>query len=355
MLGVKIKKGRQNKNFERYKELKLSNPLVTIVMSVYNSEKYLAEAIESILNQTYTSFEFIIVNDGSTDNSFDIIEEFMKRDGRIVLINRENMGLPYSLNEGIFWAKGKYIARMDADDISLPTRLEDQVRFMEENNLDICGTNIQLFNENNTYKILDYPKNDISVKFILMFMSSFAHPSVIMKKNIFQKVKYQNFVTSQDYRLWCDIAINDYKMGNINKVLLKYRYHSNQISKKNNSLQREKTFEISEYYLKQIGQEKILNNLNKIRNGVTPIVLKVLYDEIDNYRKKSNIDDKLFLEVARYILKISSPNSFKLFLVYRNATTNINKDFKIEFYLLIQSLFSINRESKLYQYLKRFV
>ena len=97
----------------------MNNPLVSVVMSVYNSEKYLKEAIESILNQTYTNFEFIIVNDGSTDSSLDIIQEYMKKDERIVLISRDNKGLPYSLNEGIEKAKGKYIARMDADDISL--------------------------------------------------------------------------------------------------------------------------------------------------------------------------------------------------------------------------------------------
>lgn len=330
-------------------------PLVSVVMSVFNSEKYLVEAIESILNQTYTNFEFIIINDGSTDSSLEIIQEYMKKDERIVLISRENKGLPYSLNEGIEKAKGKYIARMDADDISLLTRFEDQLKFLEEKDLDICGTNIQLFNEDYTYKVWNYPQNDSSIKFILMFMSSFAHPTVIMKKNIFQKVKYQEYKTSQDYRLWCDIAINGYKMGNIDKVLLKYRYHTEQISKKNNFLQREKTFEISEYYLKEIGQEKILNNLNKIRSEATSDILKVLYNDIDTCMKKSNINDKLFLDVARYILKISSPNSFKLFSVYRNATKGINKEFKIELYLFMQSLLSINRESKLYQYLKRFV
>ena len=97
-------------------------------MSVYNGEKYLVKAIESILNQTYTKFEFIIVNDGSSDNSLKIIKEFMKKDNRIILINRENKGLPYSLNEGISIAKGKYIARMDADDISLSERFEKQIK-----------------------------------------------------------------------------------------------------------------------------------------------------------------------------------------------------------------------------------
>jgi len=114
---------------------------VSIVMSVYNAQKYLDEAIESILNQTYSNFEFIIINDGSTDKSLEIIENYAKKDSRIIVINRENKGLIYSLNEGIRKANGKYIARMDADDISLPQRLEKQVEFMEKNkNIGICGT-----------------------------------------------------------------------------------------------------------------------------------------------------------------------------------------------------------------------
>jgi len=331
------------------------NPIISVVMSVYNAEKYLDEAIQSILTQTYKDFEFIIINDGSTDKSLKIIEKYKNQDERILLISRENKGLIASLNEGIEKARGEYIARMDADDISLPSRFEEQIEYMRNENLDICGTSIQLFNENKLYKIWNYPRNNNDIKFILMFMSAFAHPTVIIKRDIFNNIKYEDYKHAEDYKLWCDIAAYGYRMGNVDKVLLKYRYHDEQVSKKNNIEQRNKTFKISEYYLKKIGQEKILNSLNKIRNEADFNELRSLYNDIDIYRKESNVDDKLFLEAARYILKVLSPNSLKLYFVYRNATKNIQKDLKIEFYLLIQSLFSINRESKLYQYLKRFV
>ena len=124
-------------------------------MSVYNGEKYLAEAIKSILNQTYKNFEFIIVNDGSKDNSVEIIKNYMKKDNRIVLIDRENKGLPYSLNEGISIAKGQYIARMDADDISLSNRFEKQIKYMEENKIDVCGSYIKLFGDNTKEQIVN--------------------------------------------------------------------------------------------------------------------------------------------------------------------------------------------------------
>ena len=97
--------------------------LISVILPVYNGEKYLKESIESILNQTYTNFEFIIIDDGSKDSSLEIIKEYEKEDERIIVISRENKGLVASLNEGIATAKGKYIARMDADDVSLSERL----------------------------------------------------------------------------------------------------------------------------------------------------------------------------------------------------------------------------------------
>ena len=108
----------------------MNTPMISVVMPVYNAEKYLDEAIKSILVQTCKDFEFIIINDGSNDKSLEIIEKYNIQDERIVLINRENRGLIASLNEGIEKTKGRYIARMDADDISLPDRFEKQIEFL---------------------------------------------------------------------------------------------------------------------------------------------------------------------------------------------------------------------------------
>ena len=211
----------------------MSNLLVSVVMSVYNSEKYLSEAIESILNQIYTNFEFIIVNDGSTDSSLDIIQEYMAKDERIVLISRENKGLPYSLNEGIEIAKGEYIARMDADDISLPTRFEEQVRFMEENiEIGICGIWAEVFGENVKNSILKQPPTHEEMKIRLLFSVCFAHPTVMMRKEILvkHKLKYNlDYVNAQDYELWSKIS-EFTRMANIPKVLLKYRVSENSIT-----------------------------------------------------------------------------------------------------------------------------
>ncbi len=198
-------------------------PYVSIVMSTYNSEKYLIEAIESILTQTYTNFEFIIINDGSTDNSLDIIKDFMRKDKRIILISRENKGLPFSLNEGIMFAKGKYIARMDADDISLPLRLEKQINFMEKNReIGICGTAILNLDTGKQWLL---NSNDKKLKTELLFSSIFAHPSVMIDRQILidNKLFYnEKFLQAQDFELWTRMA--EYtKFANLKIPLLRYR------------------------------------------------------------------------------------------------------------------------------------
>ena len=114
-------------------------PLISIVMPVYNAESFLESAIFSILNQTHSNFEFIIIDDKSTDDSLMIIKKFQKKDSRIKLLNGDGKNLVKALNKGIMKSKGKYIARMDSDDISLPKRLESQVKYIEKYNLDICG------------------------------------------------------------------------------------------------------------------------------------------------------------------------------------------------------------------------
>jgi len=155
--------------------------LISVVMPVYNGGKYLPESIESILNQSYKEFEFIIVNDGSSDRSLEIIQHYANQDNRIKIISRENKGNVFSLNEGILNATGKYIARIDQDDIARKERLKKQLEFMQNNNLDICGSSVELFNnKGQVLKQWHYPKTDRDIKYTLILMCSFAHPSVMM-------------------------------------------------------------------------------------------------------------------------------------------------------------------------------
>ena len=213
----------------------MSNPLVSVVLSVYNGEKYLDEAIESILNQTYEKFEFIIIDDGSTDGSLEIIKSY--NDKRIVLISRENRGLIASLNEGVQTAKGKYIARMDADDIALENRLEEQVTFMEKKlDIGICGTGVIGFGEEIKEKPWLLSKSDKTIKTELLFSSCFAHPTVMIRRELMveNKLYYdKNFLHAEDFELWTRMA--EYtKFANLKLPLLKYRIINNSITREAN-------------------------------------------------------------------------------------------------------------------------
>lgn len=211
-----------------------NHPKISVVMSVYNGELYLGEAIESILNQTYKNFEFIIINDGSTDNSLEIIEQYKKTDPRIVLISRENKGLIASLNEGIAVAKGEYIARMDADDISLPDRFAEQVKVMDsDKELVVCGSWINVIGGKYKNKTTKYYEKDKDIKAQLLLLSCFAHPSVMIRSEIIAKhgIQYvESAKHAEDYMLWMELARVG-KFYNIPKRLLTYRYLETSITR----------------------------------------------------------------------------------------------------------------------------
>lgn len=212
-------------------------PLVSVVMSVYNGAKYLREAIDSILEQTYKNFELIIINDFSSDSTTEILNEYC--DVRItILSNSKNLGLASSLNKGIKISRGEYILRMDADDIALPNRIETQVRFMQKNrHIDIAGSAAYYIkNEIETRVVFKVLTNPEKLKARLLWNSIFIHPTVIFRSKSLQGITplyNEIFKKSQDYELWERLVFDHkLKVANIKKPLLKYRVHSQNISNK---------------------------------------------------------------------------------------------------------------------------
>ena len=205
---------------------------ISVIMPVYNGEKYLNQAIDSILNQTYSDFEFIIINDCSTDSTEEIVQSYS--DDRIVYLkNEKNSGVAATLNRGLEAARGEYIARMDADDISHPERIEKQVRYMDNNpDVGVCGANAIVFESGEDKYKLVYSEFDEDIRIDMIFNTPFAHPAVIIRNEvlILNNIKYdEQFEKSEDYKMWYDI-LSISKGHNLMDFLLRYRHHSKQVS-----------------------------------------------------------------------------------------------------------------------------
>jgi glycosyltransferase involved in cell wall biosynthesis len=204
----------------------MNTPQISVLMSVYNGELFLRESIESILGQTFGDYEFIIINDGSTDGTKEILDKFSATDTRIKVINQKNRGQASSFNKHYKYARAGYIAIMDSDDISLPTRFEKQIKFLENHpEIGILGTWIELINEEGhvTGKWCT-PVLPGLVKWGLTYSASIAHATVLMRRTIFSQLKGYNERTpyAADYDLWIR-AVNLTKAANLPEVLYKYR------------------------------------------------------------------------------------------------------------------------------------
>ena len=207
----------------------MDDPKVSIIMSVYNCEEYLKYSIDSIINQSFNDYEFIIINDGSTDNSLSILKQYQKLDNRIIIINnKKNYGLPISLNKGIKFAKSKFIARQDADDISEIDRLKLQYNFMNKNeSVDILGSNCSyidlnnhhIFSDNHFSKIKQFKDDLLKARAILPHGSAFMRTSVLKDFGGYN----ESFYYSQDGELWLRLLNNNRKIFVMDQILYKYR------------------------------------------------------------------------------------------------------------------------------------
>lgn len=241
-------------------------PRISIIMPVYNGQRFIDEAIDSIITQTFKDFELIIIDDGSNDNTNAILNDWIRRDNRIKIHKQSNSGIVSALNKGIEIATGDYIARMDADDLSHPERLELQYDYLCRHNLDICGCDYYEIDENNIINNLRIvPKTPEMIAIALCSNVPFAHPSVmfktefLVKNNIFygQSV-YKN---AEDLALWVSFYNKGAKFGNVDSILFKYRVLQDSLSKKKRNLILRESSEIFNFYFK-IHKKTLIAALN---------------------------------------------------------------------------------------------
>lgn len=291
----------------------MCTPAISVVMSVYSEPiQWIAESIDSVLQQTFRDFEFIIINDNpSRIENGEFLQDCRKKDSRIILLQNEaNIGLTKSLNKGLEIAKGKYIARMDADDISVPTRFQKQFDFMESHpDTGICGSWIKYFGGKES--VCQYP--EIHAHMFLFFKSVFAHPVVFIRKEILSghKLKYdENIRYSQDYDLW-ERMYPYTQFYNLPEVLLHYRISGEQISSNHTQEQLGITSKI---------RRRAFNrycDLNRIKYSIP---IEITLKDIIRYKQvfiqkepDSPFDVK---EVLYYIYRSVNKNYIKTFLYF---------------------------------------
>jgi len=213
----------------------MTTPTVSVVMSVFNGERFVAEAIESILNQTFRDFEFIIVNDGSTDGSADILARYQEADVRIILHHHTNQGQVPSLNIACGLARGRYLARIDADDIALPERFERQVAYLEQNPpVALVGSLVKFIDASGReLTTIPFPTDDKGIKSWLfeLHLVPFSHPTLVFRTEAFRAVKgYRTiFAPAEDYDLLIRIA-ERWQLSNLPERLVEMRRHVHSLS-----------------------------------------------------------------------------------------------------------------------------
>ena len=238
------------------------SPLVSVVMATFNGEEYIQEAIKSVLNQTFKDFEFIIVDDGSTDNTAQIINGF--QDDRIYYLKKDyNSGIADSLNLGISKAKGKYIARMDDDDVCIPNRLKQQVDILEKReDVILCATNVKL-DKGSINKLKEEEHDDIKMQ--LLFNNAIVHPTVMILKETLREHKYNSEkVPSEDYDLWSRL-IWEGEFYKIKEALLFYRYRELSETSQRRKEQLLLNVGISKFMFDKLGIKNLPNNEENIR------------------------------------------------------------------------------------------
>ena len=229
--------------------------IISVLMSTYKEPlEYVSKAVESILNQTFSDFKFVIMVDCPTNTPvIEYLSKLKEIDSRIsVHINKQNMGLVKSLNMGLQYCNGKYIARMDADDISLPERFEKQLEFLENEKLDfVSGAYERFENEHKTGNILYFPKTFEECKKQLCLTNCMPHPAWFVKTEVYQSCKgYRDITGCEDYDFIIRAVENGFKIGNLPECVLRYRYHSESISRKGIAEQNAVTHFLAENFKK---------------------------------------------------------------------------------------------------------
>ena len=305
-------------------------PTVSIIMPCFNRIDMLDKSITSIINQTFSNFEFIIIDDKSDDETVKLLKNYQIKDKRIkIFYNKKNKGPTYSFNKGLYYAKGEFVARMDSDDISHPTRIEKQVKFLKSNpEVFVVGTAVNIIDEDEKFKNKLYLKqNKKELSDALRYSNPLVNSTYMANLNVnSKKYLYLNkvFYPADDYYSWYTIIKKNYKLTNMNEILLSYRLHKSE-SYLNSRVQGLKTLLVQKLFIL-----KQMNYLLKINNNSVNSIHKIknFFDKLPSFAKPSRIEllyyefnnpieifreNKWFLKIILSFINIRNLNDFVLF------------------------------------------
>lgn len=294
-------------------------PLISIVLPVFNQQDYIKECVDSLLTQTYASFELIIINDACTDNTIQVLNTF--RDPRIVIIHNErNLGLAACVNLGIVISKGDFIARMDSDDIAFPERLEKQVNYMLLNpSISILGTAMQSIGYSNY--LHQFPLTHQSCKAHLLFNVCFGHPTVMFRKSVFNSPENYYFEElqqySEEYELWCRL-VDKVCFANLPDTLLYYRTFDDNTKKEATQKRKNNSFAIRSKFI-------------RIQLGVIDKTVHQIHDSVSNLEKARNYNQ--LLEWVAWLDKIMEINQISNnFAQHELKLVLLNRQFELHYW-----------------------
>ena len=292
-------------------------PKISVIMPAYNAEKYIKEAMDSILNQTFGDFEFIAMNDCSRDSTEEIILSY--QDDRIVYVkNEQNMGVAATLNKGLRLAKGEYIARMDSDDISMPNRFALQVACLDAHpEVAVLGGLVEVFDETGKTTPRPYRASPAQIKIDLLFASALAHPSVMMRRDVILEMGGydREFEGLEDYELWCRVAAKHQIMVCSDEVLLRYRIHSAQVTQQSSPRKDAAQKRIRAWHLRQLGlpeeglaAEGFYGYYARREKTLEQVLAEnAFYEAVIDANKAAKLyDEKLLKKTFRQLLKSST-------------------------------------------------
>ncbi|HAS39377.1 MAG TPA: hypothetical protein DCS93_02820 [Microscillaceae bacterium] len=277
-----------------------ASPLVSVITPVHNTEAYLPASIQSVLNQSLSNFEYIIIDDASTDRSWQIIQDFAQQDDRIKPVrNPQKQSLAQVRNQALEMAQGKYIAKIDADDINEPQRLQMQVSYLEKTpEVILCGAGVQYFSEDQMLATWWLNVNPMEIKCRLLFENCFANSTIMMRKSVIDQhhIRYQSdFDFSEDYGFWSAMS----QQGNlavIPEILAKVRQHTQKVSVKFTQIQRANAEKVQRLALQEL-------NISP-----TPEELRLHFDSVHG---SASPDLNLLKSLSQWLLKLQGQNQAK--------------------------------------------